>query len=465
MKAEPSEPQTPPKPTSKGKRSRKRKKISVDVKHDMDGDGAAAPEARAVDEPNWPDTEFPWRSRLMASDGLSSTEREERLRYIESFLGRESDEDEAEEGLSSSGRRDEVSRSGGKTFSFLSYSKDRRRGSVVSVIPSDPADAKTALLSKKSIQAVQLRLLRRRDAGRNADSDDDELLCVCQGRDDGRPLVQCDACRTWYHLECIGIQSTSELGREEDPWFCANCAEVKTPPPVVASLSEPTFVPTDDGEHDVGFEPPFLNAGFNPSPAMPWTRSARPPRTPPRIQYTPHAASGSSWDEPPSSSSRGDPRTPQFSTASAFGDMIRVYGMMPGRSLEPLSSTTTDESSFDPTSTPSRGIMFGLPFTTPKDGRWGMGSLQGVRGNGHELFHTPKGSGEDGNAASVRYGQYHGRVGEVSEEGPSGVQGLFRAAGVNNVTPVERDALGGPKRMQVMESPLGGKRSRRTVDR
>ena len=473
MKVESSEPQTPPKPTPKAKRSRKRKKMSADVKQEGDRDGTAAPEARAVDGPNWPDTEFPWRSRLMTPDGLSSTEREERLRYIESFLDRESDEDEAEEGHSSSGRRspDGVPAGsprlgGGKTFSHLARSKDHPRGSTLSIISADPADARAALLSKKSIRAVQLRLLRRRNTGRSADSDDDELLCLCRGRDDGRPLVQCDACRMWYHLECIGIQSTSELGREEDPWFCANCAEVKTPPPVVVPLSEPTFVPTDDGEHDIGYDPPFFNAGLNPSPAMPWTRSMRPPTTPPRMQPAPHAASGSSWDEPPSSSSRGDPRTPQFNTASAFGDMVRVYGATAGRSLEPPLSTT-DETPFDPTSTPSRGIMFGFPFTTPKDGRWGSGPLQGVRGSGYELFHTPRRAGEDGGTASVRYGQYQaGRVGEVSEEGPFGGQGLSRATGVmgpNNVTPVECDTFSGPKRMQVLESPLGAKRSRRTV--
>ena len=32
---------------------------------------------------------------------------------------------------------------------------------------------------------------------------------MCHGTDDGRELVQCDACSTWYHLECIGIEDTS----------------------------------------------------------------------------------------------------------------------------------------------------------------------------------------------------------------------------------------------------------------
>jgi len=484
LKVEPSEPQTPPKPTPKAKRSRKRKRASADMKQDVGKDRVAAPEDGSVDRPNWPDTEFPWRSRSATQDGLSTAE-QERLRYIESFFDRDSEEDDVEEGHPSSSQRslDEASsrspRPGrGKMYPLLSHSKSRRRGPTsLSLIPGDPVDARTALLSKKSTRAVQLRLLRRRNTNRNADGDDGEILCICRGRDDGRALVQCDACRTWYHLECIGIQSTSELGREEDPWFCANCAEVKTPPPVAVSLSEPTFVLTDDDEHGVGgssradlqgYDPPFLNAGLNPSPATPWTRSMRPPTTPPRTQHATHTASGSSWDEPPSSSSRGDPRTPQFNTASAFGDMVRVYGMPPGRPLE-TSSTVTDEFPFDPTSTPSRGIRFGLPFTTPKDGRWGSSLWQGVRGSGNDLFHTPKHPGEDsdGGAASLRYGQpllYHGRVGEVPEEAPPGVPGLYRTTGPSNVTPVERDALGGLRRVQVLESPLGAKRSRRAAD-
>ena len=479
MKVEPSEPQTPPKATPKAKRSRKRKKASADMKQDVDQDSIVAPEDGVVDGPNWPDMEFPWRFRSVAQGGFSSAEREERLRYIESFLDRDSDEDDVEEGRSASGLRsldEALSRNprpgAGKTYPLLSHSRDRRRGTtILSIIHSDPADARTALLSKKFIRAVQLRLLRRRDTGRGADGDDGEVLCVCRGRDDGRPLVQCDACRTWYHLECIGIQSTSELGREEDPWFCVNCAEGKTPPPVVAPLPEPMLVSTDHDEHggdaaEEGYDPPFLNATLNPSPATPWTRSVRPPMTPPRTQHAPHAASGSSWNEPPSSSSHGDPRTPQFDTASAFGDMVRVYSMTPGRALEGSSSTVIEDSPFDPTSTPSRGLRFGLPFTTPKDGKWGSSFWHGVRGSGHELFHTPKHL-EEGGAASSRYAPpllYHGRVGEVSEEGPLGVSGFDRTTGPNNVTPVERDALGRLKRLQVLESPLGAKRSRRNVN-
>ena len=45
-----------------------------------------------------------------------------------------------------------------------------------------------------------------------ADSDGDEILCICRGKDDERELVQCDDCRTWYHLECSGSETSQILG-------------------------------------------------------------------------------------------------------------------------------------------------------------------------------------------------------------------------------------------------------------
>jgi len=62
---------------------------------------------------------------------------------------------------------------------------------------------------------------------------------------------------------------------------------------------------------------------------------------------------------------------PQFSSHG-----VRIYST-PG----PFDSFGSDESSFDPTSTPSRGIKFGAPFATPKNTLWS------ARAQG--LFQTP----------------------------------------------------------------------------
>lgn len=366
MNVEPSEQSTNKLGPSKKKGSRKKKK-TFSTEEPMD-QRTCPPQLESTDDgPNWPDAQFPWRLRSEQRDDYSKLEEEQRLRFIENFLSRDSDDEDPEENLLQnhtpgfgSGR--------GKMYPLLAHSQSRRRGpAIISVVQSDPADARTALLSKRSIRQFSFRRLPRKSAD---DDSDNEILCVCRGRDDGRELVQCDGCHTWYHLQCIGIQSVEDLGREEDPWFCGSCAE--TPPPDILPSSEPTFVPTEEKlKHDKSYDPPFFHAGLNPSPAAPWSSSPRPPMTPPgRTAAGPYFSSGSSWDE--SSSQRG-PQTPQFSSKS-----VRVYTTGTPGGVEPF---MLDESPFDPTSTPSRGIRFGAPFATPKNSFW--------QGRGPGLFNTP----------------------------------------------------------------------------
>jgi len=240
--------------------------------------------------------------------------------------------------------------------------------------PSDPADARAALLSKRSVRTLSYRTQQRMMKGRpktwEEDSDEEEI-CFCHGRDDGRELVQCDACETWYHLQCIGIKSIKELGREEDLWFCANCGAAssmtRTPSPELVPSSEPTFVPTDEKQTPNSPYDPLFYQSLPASPATPWSTS-RPPRTPTRgADAAVVFSSGSSNNDP----TRIGPSTPHFASHG-----VRVYGT-PG----PFDNFGSDESSFDPTSTPSRGIKFGAPFATPKNNLWSA--------RAHGLFQTP----------------------------------------------------------------------------
>ncbi|KAI6128701.1 hypothetical protein EDD16DRAFT_1547639 [Pisolithus croceorrhizus] len=375
-----SEPLTFPKRSpSKGRRSRRKKKVVADGLGEMDG--LLTPSEAKLDAPNWPDMHFPWGSSSMPD--RSQDFEEERLRHIENFLTRDSDE-EAEEGPSSPLRS--------KTYPALRHTEETRMGSIARIgIPT-------------------------------TDGDGGEVVCICNEPDDERDSVQCDACQIWYHLDCIGIRSTSELGREEDPWFCANCAEAKTPPPVMLSLSEPTFVPTDDKIiGGVSYDLPFLQAGLNPSPMTHWTSSVRPPRTPPGSHGGFQCSSGSSWDEPAFPSSHD----------------ARVY-TTPGQ----VGLLTLEESPFDPTSTPSRGIKFGAPFATPKNGLW--------QGRQQELFHTPTRPG--GIALGRQFGPYGSRGVEES---------AGRSAHAQDITPVVHQLK---ERGRPLESPLAGKRSRHSVD-
>jgi hypothetical protein len=70
-----------------------------------------------------------------------------------------------------------------------------------------------------------------------ADSDGEEILCICRGNDDGWELVQCDDCRTWYHLECLGIKDIADLGREEDLVRSQLCH---------IEVAETTFAPVEE---------------------------------------------------------------------------------------------------------------------------------------------------------------------------------------------------------------------------
>jgi hypothetical protein len=428
MNIAPSDPQSPDKLSPmKKKGSRKKKKTpSVDELKDQ---SAFPSQSEAIgDGPNWPDTQFPWRLRSEQRDDYTKLEEEQRLRCIENFLSRDSDDEEHEE--NSMQDKPGFPPGRGTMYPLLAHSQNRGCGpATISVVPSDPADARTALLSKRSIKQFSFRRFPRKST--NGDSDDDNL-CVCGGSDDGRELVQCDGCHTWYHLQCIGIQKVEDLGREEDPWFCDSCAE--TPPPDIPSSSEPTFVPTEEKlKHDRSYDPPFFHAGFNTSPAAaPWSSSSRPPMTPPgRTAAGHYFSSGSSWDE--SSSQRG-PHTPQYSSQS-----VRVYSTGTPNGVEPFMA---DKSPFDPTSTPSRGIRFGAPFATPKNNFW--------QGRAPELFNTPTRPSEG--MSSRPFGYYPLGGSEDDLRLP-----IF-SSGPHDITPVGQNFTSAGR---LAESPLATKRSRR----
>lgn len=325
--------------------------------------------------PNWPDTEFPWRLRTEERQELARAENEERLKWIERFLDRDSDEEEEGEEEESGatawgqiydsaavptparmgrGKMVPLAANPNPNMSLGMQKLMRRRNAF---FPSDPADARAALLSKKSVRALSYRHQRRH---REEEDSDEEEVCICLGRDDGQDLVQCDSCETWYHLHCIGIRSIAELGKEEDPWFCNRCvAATRTPSPSpdpeMLLSSEPTLVPTDEQptiqrNHDG----PFFHGSFQDSPMPAWG----PPRTPPRSDTGSAFSSGTSWIE----ASKHGPSTPQNHSQG-----VRVYtNTTPG----PFDNFGYNESPFDPNSTPSRGIKFGAPFTTPKNNLW-----------------------------------------------------------------------------------------------
>ena len=343
-----------------------------------------------LEKPDWPDTEFPWRLRTEERIEQAKAEQEERLRWIERYLDHDSDDDDADEQVAipsdylvpaviyDQGPRTsyQVKMGRGKMIPLSVAPDDHWNLIPKRPFPVDPADAREALLSKKSVRTLSYRQQKRKRLMEDDEDDDDEVLCICNGKDDGRELVQCDSCQTWYHLECIGIKNIAELGKEEDPWFCRSCNS-RSPSPMKfdeVPSSEPTFVPTDPSTHGRrSSDATFFQPSVQDSPNWP---SSKIPRTPTRGTHSFSDYSRSPWNW--TDSSRLLPSTPQSYFLGS-----RKYST-PG-SLDPHNLHHYDESPFDPTSTPSRGIKFHIPFATPKTAVW--------QTRPNPLFQTPSRTG------------------------------------------------------------------------
>ncbi|KAF9455790.1 hypothetical protein BDZ94DRAFT_1230581 [Collybia nuda] len=440
-----------PEPTPSKKKSstrRKRKGAEPTAKEKKALAMAAAAAENLVHKPNWPDAEFPWKLRTEERADWAKAEKEEKMKWIERFLDRDSDDEDDEEGLPKrdidqdmsppshwgsvyDNETDQPPRGGrGKmvpllTNPGLTRPQLKRKSSY---FPSDPSDARAALLSKKSVRTLSYRQQRR--LRQMEDDSDDEIVCICRGRDDGRELVQCDGCETWYHLECIGIRNIAELGKEEDPWFCRICETDDIPsrlPQMDTISNEPIFVPTDEEpRRSLSFDPPFFQPSIQDSP-MTWN-PVRMPKTPTRGGRNSEYDHGLSSSAPWIDSTRNGPSTPQH---HAYDD-------------DPL---------FDPTSTPSRGIRFGVPFATPKNNVWS------ARPNGS--FHTPS-KGSNRATGGKTFGG-PGTLSNALDDGAGESGGTLSSSPFSRMhpydeSPIRRAISGeGPKGRNIMDSPLASR--------
>ncbi|KIK66109.1 hypothetical protein GYMLUDRAFT_38606 [Collybiopsis luxurians FD-317 M1] len=381
---------------SKKRTPGKRKRKAEPTAKERRALAAAAAAEESAEKPNWPDTEFPWKLRTEERTEQAKAEEEERLKWIEKFLDRDTDDEDDEDGgsigLYGGDNPDEEVLPSSVWGVVYEDGEDRPvpyragRGKMVPLrgdpgqyrvvhqlrrsayFPSDPADARAALLSKKSVRALSYRRQRLRSIRRTGDDGGNEgeaALCICRGRDDGREMAQCDSCNTWYHLDCIGIEDVAELGAAEDKWYCYRCEPESDSPPsietsTVAPEVEPDFAPTDETPHRREADAQLYQ------PESPTTQSwslsvSQVPKTPTRgVASSSEFGSGFSSSSSHFPSSRQAPVTPRHQ----LRDVRVITGSTPGG---PYDVPGFDDSQFDPTSTPSRGIKFGGPFTTPKN--------------------------------------------------------------------------------------------------
>lgn len=299
--------------------------------------------------PNWLDSQFPWVLRSAAHAVELQRKEAERLHWIKRFLERESDDEEESEIMPSANWGEVYEdppmpfRTGRGKMVPLSKSAASRGRLIKSsaYFPSDPADARAALLSKRAVRRLSDRK-RHGLVARHEDLDDEEhIICACGGTDDGRELVQCDSCQDWYHWECIGVATLADLGSEDDPWYCANCeSKIKgprTPSPTFVP-AEPTFVPTEEKRtFESRTDHPFL-ASLRDSPVTPYpARSMKSPRS---FSFENDPSSGIIWNE----TSKFAPHTPSFLSSGSRFD-----------------SLDSDILPYDSLASPAR-----LPFATPR---------------------------------------------------------------------------------------------------
>lgn len=203
----------------------------------------------AETDPIWPDTEYPWSLKDAERQEWIDEVQSERLKYVERFFDRETDgeDDEIVAEVAGTDAWDHSSELGDADGEKSGDADDWLGGGRRFLFSSDPSDARAALLSKRQVQAI-LYHGPPRSSSYGGEVDDGVIACVCSVGDDGRPMVRCDNCLTWYHQTCMDITDESQLDTE---WFCWKCAPDSREGSVISEVGgngsrEPTFAPSSE---------------------------------------------------------------------------------------------------------------------------------------------------------------------------------------------------------------------------
>ncbi|TPX31535.1 hypothetical protein SmJEL517_g05157 [Synchytrium microbalum] len=100
------------------------------------------------------------------------------------------------------------------------------------MVPGDKIRAKQYLRAAQGMPIAvdaEAHELRKKvvETSLQADSDDDKedpnaTYCMCKSHyDEERPMVQCDGCHDWFHLDCVGL--STEQADQMDKFMCPIC--------------------------------------------------------------------------------------------------------------------------------------------------------------------------------------------------------------------------------------------------
>lgn len=118
-------------------------------------------------------------------------------------------------------------RVGGKSVRVLLRTKRKvqeddeaeRKDDEEEVVENDDVSALSDIAPPKKYK-LQRSNSHKKGKSRETIVTTEEVDCVCDRGDDGKPMARCEDCITWFHLECLGIPSLKQLPKE---WFCYRC--------------------------------------------------------------------------------------------------------------------------------------------------------------------------------------------------------------------------------------------------
>lgn len=102
---------------------------------------------------------------------------------------------------------------GGKTVRVLLQSKKRQASEEAGQIVERPIDSPSSSRPQRQVRSLYGK-------GKAPARASDEH-CFCGRGDDGEPMISCDSCQTWYHLECVHL-SPRKTPRH---WTCSRCGD------------------------------------------------------------------------------------------------------------------------------------------------------------------------------------------------------------------------------------------------
>jgi hypothetical protein len=164
---------------------------------------------------DWPDDTYPW-SIPPSRETPVNVQRQQDLQLIARYLEESSESDEGEDSklgaftdpadALAALRAKKASRQWIQKRVVMSMSTKATKGKVPAAKPSSSEPRK----GNESESVMEL--------DKNGE-DSDEVACICNEADDGRPMVQCDRCHTWHHVDCV----TKEGEELPEEWFCGKC--------------------------------------------------------------------------------------------------------------------------------------------------------------------------------------------------------------------------------------------------